>query len=34
VGSFAKSPMHSELVRLAKEAFPDDEEVQALKAGD
>jgi hypothetical protein len=30
-GSFLRSPNANRLVRLAKEAFPDDEEVQALK---
>lgn len=29
--SFAQSPAESRLIRLAKEAFPDDAEIQALK---
>jgi hypothetical protein len=29
--SFAGSPAESRLIRLAKEAFPDDEQIQALK---
>jgi hypothetical protein len=30
-GGFQGSPAESRLIRLAKEAFPDDEEIQALK---